>query len=140
MISFAEALVAIRTRGKSLLLREEPEIHPELLKEDKCEDGLRTKAYKGGNVALVEGHRTLPRGRLEHIHRAGKFSWLCVHGPCFQDIQRLCHCGGNGTRAKAGGEMGDEVVSEVVGRQQSLLDLVVEAELPDCHQDCPAGR
>ena len=73
IISFA--LVVIRTQGKSLLLREEAEIHSELLKEDKGEDGLRSKADKSGNVALVEGHRTLPQGGLEHIHRAGKFSW-----------------------------------------------------------------
>ena len=87
MISFADALVAIRTQGKSLLLREEPEIHSELLKEDKGEDGLRSKADKGGNVALVEGHRTLPQGGLEHIHRAGKFSWekgLRVKRECFR--------------------------------------------------------
>ena len=41
-------------------------------------------------------------------------------------------------RAKAGGEVGDEVVSKVVGCQQGLLDLVVEAQLPDGHQDGPA--
>ena len=75
MISFAHALVVIRTQGKSLLLREEAEIHSELLKEDKGEDGLRAKADEGWNIALVECHRTLPQGSLEHIHRAGKFSW-----------------------------------------------------------------
>ena len=40
-------------------------------------------------------------------------------------------------RAKAGGEVGDEVVSKVVSCQQGLLDLVVEAQLPDRHQDRP---
>ena len=33
--------------------------------------------------------------------------------------------------------MSDEVVSKVVGGKQSLLDLVVEAQLADGHQDCP---
>ena len=41
-------------------------------------------------------------------------------------------------RAKAGCEMSDEVVPKVVGCKQGLLDLVVEAELADGHQDCPA--
>ena len=39
-------------------------------------------------------------------------------------------------RSEAAGEVGDEVVLEVVGeREQRQLDLVVEAELPDSHQD-----
>ena len=33
--------------------------------------------------------------------------------------------------------MSDEVVSKVVGGKQSLLDLVVEAQLADGHQDRP---
>ena len=73
MISFADALV--RTQDQSLLFGEEPKVHPELLEEDEGEDGLGAEADEGGNVALVECHRTLPQGGLEHIHRAGKFSW-----------------------------------------------------------------
>ena len=69
------ALVAIRTQGQSLLLREEPKVHSELLKEDEGEDGLRAETDEGWDVALVEGQRTLLQGCLEHIHRAGKFSW-----------------------------------------------------------------
>ena len=100
IISFAHALVAIRTQCESLLLWEEPKIHSKLLKEDECEDGLRAKPDEGRDVALVEGPRTLPQGCFEHIHGAGKlswkkgndqedasgFTWLCVHGPRFQDI------------------------------------------------------
>ena len=57
IISFAHALVV--TQGQSLLLREEPEIHSKLLKEDECEDGLGAKPDEGWDVALVEGQRTL---------------------------------------------------------------------------------
>merc|ERR1719180_108142 len=139
IISFAHALAAIRTQGGSLLLWEEPKIHSELLEEDKCEDGLGAKADEGWDVALVKCPWTLPQGCLEHIDGAGKLSWLCVHRPCFQDIQWLGHRGGNGTRAKAGSEMSDEVVAKVVGGKQGLLDLVIEAQLADGHQDRPAG-
>ena len=59
IISFAHALVVIRTQGKSLLLREEPKVHSELLKEDESEDGLGAKPDEGWDVALVEGKRTL---------------------------------------------------------------------------------
>ena len=67
------ALVAIRTQ--SLLLREEPKVHSELLKEDEGEDGLRAETDEGWDGAFVEGQRTLLQGCLEHIQRAGKFSW-----------------------------------------------------------------
>ena len=40
------ALVAIRTQGQSLLLREEPKVHSELLKEDEGEDGLRAETRR----------------------------------------------------------------------------------------------
>ena len=53
------ALVVIRTQGQSLLLREEPKVHSELLKEDEGEDGLRAETNEGWDVALVEGHRAL---------------------------------------------------------------------------------
>ena len=59
IISFAHALVAIRTQCESLLLWEEPKIHSELLEEDECEDGLGAKPDEGWDVALVEGQRTL---------------------------------------------------------------------------------
>ena len=75
IISFAHALVAIRTQGQSLLLREEPKIHSELLEEDECEDGLGAKPDEGWDVALVKCPRPLPQGCLEHIHGAGKLSW-----------------------------------------------------------------
>ena len=34
--------------------------------------------------------------------------------------------------------MSDEVVAKVVGGKQGLLDLVIEAQLADGHQDRPA--
>ena len=67
MIKFSRfALVAIRRQ--SFLLREEPKVHSELLKEDEGEDGLRAKTDKGGDIPLVECQWTLLQGGLEHIH------------------------------------------------------------------------
>ena len=40
-------------------------------------------------------------------------------------------------RPQARGEVGGQVVLEVVGGQQRLLDLVIEAQLANRHQDCP---
>ena len=42
-------------------------------------------------------------------------------------------------RAKTGGEVCDQIVSKESGSKEGLLDLVVEAKLPDCHQDCPGS-
>ena len=61
-----------------LILGEEPKVHPELLKEDESEDGLRSQPHKGRDVALVEGHGALPHGRLEHVHRTGELALRTV--------------------------------------------------------------
>ena len=69
---------------------------PDLLQENKGQNGVRPQSDKGRHVALEEGHWSLSGGESDEIQRSFELSGLGVHGSRLKDVQRLRHGGRNG--------------------------------------------
>ena len=46
---------------------------------------------------FIECHWTILSCVFNQIQRTSKLSWLCIHRPCLENIQWLCHGGGYGS-------------------------------------------